>query len=186
MQIQALLDFLKQPRYEMDPNVSPSYRIRTLFILLIWSLAVSLCLALLIGIADSLGPWNLGEHAFDILLEEFSPLGVLLLGCLIAPTLEELIFRGPMWFFRNSRYFPWIFYGLTLAFALVHLSNYPNLSEIWPLTLLLISPQLNIGGFLGFIRIRFGLLWAIAFHAAYNLLLLGPMLLLYQLGISFS
>ena len=186
MQIRALLDFLKKPRYAEDPDTALSYRIRSLFILLIWALAVSLFLALLIGIADSFGPWSLDEHAFDILLEEFSPLGVLLLASLVAPALEELIFRGPMWFFRNSRYFPWIFYGLTLAFALVHLSNYPNLSEIWPLTLLLISPQLNIGVFLGFIRIRFGLLWAIFFHTAYNLLLLGPMILLYELGIPFS
>lgn len=186
MQIQALLDFLRKPRYVADPDGSFSYRIRTLFILLIWAIAVSLCFAVFIGIADSLGPWNLEEHAFDVLLEEFSPLGVLLLACLAAPALEELIFRGPMWFFRDSRYFPWIFYVLTLAFALVHLSNYPNFSEIWPLALLLISPQLNIGVFLGFIRIRFGLLWAIAFHAAYNLVLLGPMLLLYQLGITFS
>lgn len=186
MEIQALLDFLKKPRYVEDPDASLSYRIRTLFILLIWALAVSLCLALFIGIADSLGPWNLDEHAFDILLEEFSPFGVLLLACLAAPALEELIFRGPMWFFRNSGYFTWIFYGLTLAFALVHLSNYPNLYEIWPLALLLISPQLNIGLFLGFVRIRFGLLWAITFHAVYNFLLLGPMLLLYQLGITFS
>lgn len=186
MQIQALLDFLREPRYVVDPNGSLSYRLRTLFILLIWALAVSLCLAVLIGIAGSLGPWNLEEHAFDVLFEEFSTLTILILACIVAPAVEELLFRGPLWFFKDSRYFPWVFYGFTLAFALVHLSNYPNTSEIWLLAPLLISPQLNIGAFLGFIRVRFGLLWGIAFHAAYNTLLLGPMLLLHELGITLS
>ncbi|MGB5316653.1 MAG: CPBP family intramembrane glutamic endopeptidase [Robiginitalea sp.] len=186
MQIQALLDFLKKPRYSADPEAPLSYRLRTLGILLIWALAVSLLLAMLLGVIGALGPWNLEEHAFDTLFEEFSPLAILFLTCIVAPAVEEFIFRGPLWFFRDSRYFPGVFYGFTLAFALVHLSNYPNRSEIWVLAPLLISPQLNIGLFLGFIRVRFGLSWAIVFHATYNAILLGPALLLYELGIPLS
>lgn len=180
MEIQALLDFLKKPGYTIDPDPS----LRTLSILLIWALAVSLCLAMLLGIVGALGPWNLEEHAFDILFQELSPLTILFLACIAAPAVEELIFRGPLWFFRNSRYFPQVFYGFTLAFALVHLSNFPNLCEIWLLAPLLISPQLSIGVFLGFIRVRFGLLWSMVFHALYNAFLLGPMVLLYELGIT--
>jgi len=182
MEIRSLLDFLRKPRYEIDPDPSLS----TLGILLLWTLAISLFLAMLLGIISHVGPWNLEEHALDELFETYSTVTIFFLGCVLAPVFEEFIFRGPMWFFRNSTYFPWIFYGLTLAFALVHLSNYPNILEIWPLAPLLISPQLNIGIFLGFIRIRYGLLWSVLFHAVYNSVVLGPILLLHELGISFS
>lgn len=182
MQIRALLDFLKKPEYVADPDPS----VRTLGILLMWTLVISLFLAILIGVISDLGPWNLEEHALDELFEKYSTITIFFLGCVLAPVIEELIFRGPLWFFRDSRIFPWVFYGFTLAFALVHLSNYPNLSEIWPLAPLLISPQLNIGVFLGFVRIRFGLLWSILFHAVYNTVVLGPILLLHELGISLS
>lgn len=166
--------------------VDPDPSLRTLGILLKWTLVISLVLAMLIGIVGHLGPWNLEEHALDELFEKYSAIAIFFLGCVLAPITEELIFRGPLWFFRDAKVFPWVFYGFTLAFALVHLSNYPNLKEIWPLAPLLISPQLNIGVFLGFIRIRFGLLWSILFHAVYNTVVLGPILLLHELGITFS
>jgi hypothetical protein len=47
---------------------------------------------------------------------------------------------------------------------------------------LLVAPQLTVGVFLGFIRVRFGLNWAIALHAFYNLILVGPAILLKALN----
>ena len=186
MQIREFTDFIKNPHYLEAEVSAPGDRLRILSSLLVLALGVSLILALILGVLGDLGPWNMEEHAFDVLFEKYSAIWILFLACLIAPVVEELIFRGPMWFFRNSRYFPGIFYGLTLAFALVHLSNFPNLTEIWFLAPILISPQVSIGVFLGFIRVRFGLLWSMAFHAAYNFIFLAPVLLLYELGIPFS
>lgn len=186
MEIKELLEFLKKPEYKENSNPSISYRVRTTGILLIWALAISLSLAIALGILGAVGPWNLDDHAFEVLLESYSSLTILLLAALVAPILEELVFRGPLWFFRDSTYFPVIFYAGALAFSLVHLSNFPNLTEIWPVSPLLISPQFTLGLFLGFIRIRFGLIWCIGFHAAYNTILLAPMLVLNELGISIS
>ena len=81
MQVKTFLKFLKNPNYSEDPEQSLSYRIRMSSLLLVWAMAISICLALLIGIVDSLGPWNLEEHAFDALLEEFSTYSILLLAC---------------------------------------------------------------------------------------------------------
>jgi hypothetical protein len=186
MKNNTLPGFIKNPLYEEDPNPSLAYRMRSSLLLLFLALGISVCLGILIGLLGELGPWNLDEHVFDALLEQNSAAMVLVLAALLAPVLEELIFRGPMWFFRNSRSFPLVFYSFTLAFALVHLGNFPNLAEVWPISPLLVSPQLVLGVILGFIRVRFGLLWAIGFHMVYNAILIVPMLLLYQLGIPIS
>lgn len=186
MGIEALWEFLKHPLYREDPDRSLRHRLRQTAVLLAWALGIGILLAMILGVVGMTGPWDLDEHAFEALLEEFPPWQVFLLGALVAPLLEELLFRGPLWFFRNSRHFGTAFYIAAVAFALVHLSNFPNLSEIWYLSPLLISPQLSLGAFLGFIRVRFGLLWAMLFHAVYNGILLGPLLLWTSLGLPTS
>ena len=186
MGIESLLHFLRHPEYREDPNTSVGYRLSQTTVLLVWALALGLALALLLGLLESLGPWDLGDHAFDELLLDFPLWVVFFLGAVVAPVIEELVFRGPLWYFRESRYFKVAFYASAVAFALVHLSNFPNLGEVWLLAPVLISPQLFLGLFLGYVRVRFGLLWAMIFHAAYNAILLGPILLLMHLGISMS
>jgi hypothetical protein len=108
---------------------------------------------------------------------------VLLAGIILAPVLEELIFRGPLIFFRNSRFFPYIFYGITLLFGFYHITNFELSRQVLLLSPLLVAPQLCVGVFLGYIRVRFGLLWAMLLHALYNFALLGPVLLLKYLNI---
>jgi membrane protease YdiL (CAAX protease family) len=183
MIIEAFLAFVRDPLYRKDPNTSPSYIIHTTFRLLVWALGIGLLLAILLGLLETAGPWKFGDHAFNELLEQYPVSLILLLLVVVAPVLEELIFRGPLWFFRGSLFFKWYFYGTALVFGLVHLSNFPNLSEIWYLFPLLICPQLCLGLFLGYVRVRFGLAWAILFHAAYNGILAGPALLLVESGI---
>jgi len=184
MGIDSLWQFLKHPEYTEDPNKGLLYRLECLGRLMIWALGIGLLLALMMGIAERAGPWDLGEHAIETLLEEFPIWMVFMLGAIVAPMIEELIFRAPLWFFRESRHFPVTFYISVLAFGMVHLGNFPNLFEVVILAPLLISPQLCLGAFLGFIRVRFGLAWAVVFHAAYNSILLGPLLILMYLEIS--
>lgn len=61
-----------------------------------------------------------------------------------------------------------VFWGIVLLFGLVHLDNYDLNMIPWYLYLPTVSPQLIGGVFLGIVRIRFGFLWAILLHAAYN------------------
>jgi membrane protease YdiL (CAAX protease family) len=73
------------------------------------------------------------------------------------------------------RLFPVSFYGSALLFAMLHMANYEGgLSS--PIMLLAILPQFLVALILGYVRMRFGLLQAIVFHALYNLVLIGVFL----------
>ncbi len=77
--------------------------------------------------------------------------------------------RGEWTFF--ARFLPAFFWISTLAFALIHLGNYTegSLAILLPLVL----PQFALGTMLGYLRVHFGLVHAIALHAAHNALLFG-------------
>ena len=183
MGIEELLLFLRDPAYQPDADQTWKHRFRSLTGLLVLALGIGFILAFFLGALDALTPWDSGQHVFEELLERFSVFQILLLGTLIAPVIEELVFRGPLWFFRKSTYFKWGFWIFTLLFALVHLSNYQGMQGLWYLAPLLVSPQLSLGIILGFVRVKFGLPLAMAFHATYNAILLGPIFLLNHTGL---
>jgi membrane protease YdiL (CAAX protease family) len=73
----------------------------------------------------------------------------------------------PDWF---RRHFHWLVWGSTLVFALIHVGNHAAIDD--PRGLLIMTSQL-IGGFaLAYVRTRLGLAAAMAYHAAYNVLIL--------------
>ncbi len=74
----------------------------------------------------------------------------------------------PSWF---TRHFRWLVWGSSLAFGLIHLGNYAPLAH--PLGLSAIVPQTIGGVLLAYSRTRFGLVPAIAHHAAYNAIFLA-------------
>lgn len=145
------------------------------------------------------------------LLVDYNIYGVLLLGAVIIPIIEEVIFRLPLqwngnYFFRFfnvfsqknvvynfwKRFYPWFFYLFAIVFGLVHLKNYENNK---PFLFILFSPFIVssqlLGGFvLGYIRNRLGFWWSVLFHGLHNLLaLLIPYLVYHNtkvLGVSDS
>lgn len=175
--------FLKNPVYREDENTDLRYRLKTFKILLVLALAISIVLGMLISAGEHLIGLDLGEHAIEKAFEDYSLWVVFALGIIVAPVMEELIFRGPLYLFKDKSYFKVIFWILTLLFGYIHLSNYEINTSIILFSLFLVLPQIVLGSILGFIRVRFGLLWAIGLHAAYNLILLGPILLMTALDI---
>jgi hypothetical protein len=75
----------------------------------------------------------------------------------------------------------WIFWILTLAFALAHITNFDT-QNFNPLLILLVVPQFLLGIMLGFIRIQWGLRYAILIHIFHNTLQLIPLFILKQLA----
>lgn len=63
--------------------------------------------------------------------------------------------------------FPFIFWMTAFFFGALHLSNFES-NDLGVLALFLTLPQIFIGAVLGFLRMRFSLLVAIAFHGSYN------------------
>ena len=75
-----------------------------------------------------------------------------------------------------------IFYLSAILFGAIHIGNYD--SRVWAFMPLLVLPQLVLGLFLGFVRVRYGLSWAIFAHAFHNGCVMAPFLLLLGLGSS--
>lgn len=176
-------DFFKNPVYQQDNNSEFKYRFSVLARLLVYALAISFTLGIFIGGLEALFDLDLGTHAIDAFMNTYSPWFLFGAAVVLAPIIEESIFRGPLYFFKKKTYFKYAFYLLTLIFGFYHITNFELTIVTLVLSPILVAPQLGVGIFLGFIRVRFGLLWAMALHACYNLVLLGPVILLQLLAI---
>jgi uncharacterized protein len=71
--------------------------------------------------------------------------------------LEKLWIRG----------FPFLFHVFAITFGLVHLSNYSNINNYF-LAIPLVSSQIVSGNVLGFIRMKFGLIYSMGLHSVWN------------------
>lgn len=70
----------------------------------------------------------------------------------------------------STKYFGFLFYTLATTFGLLHITNF---IEFVPQKLLFFSPifafhQVIMGLFLGYIRVKKGLIWSIALHVCFN------------------
>ena len=85
-----------------------------------------------------------------------------------APASAVLLLKKPVPHLY-TRMFPVFFWLSSLAFAMVHLTNYTELSwSMLVIILPLVLPQLVLGTMLSYLRVHHGLIPAIALHAAHN------------------
>ncbi len=156
------------------------------------------------------------------LLKEYGVLGTFFIACILAPILEELIFRWHLIDLNSAVYFvclsigiliisqingtimqfgaivaalvsavliieflnkkgkfytakfwikiyPFLFYYTAIIFGLVHLSNYKELTVTDPSFVFYIASQTFGGLGLGYLRIKYGLIYSMFFHAFFNL-----------------
>ncbi len=178
--LKEVWNFVKNPVYEEDREVDSKYRFSIFVRVLGYAIAISFILGLFVEFLEEALKIEMGEHPVIDLFLDNSALFIFIVTVAIAPILEELVFRGPMIWFRKMKSFKYIFYFFTLAFGAVHLGNYD--STLW-FGLLLITPQISAGVFMGFLRVRFGLRWAMALHACYNLVFAGPIIVMKMLNI---
>ena len=125
----------------------------------------------------SIGVLHEISHITDTLFEDSSSFKILFLAAVIAPVMEELIFRAPLTLFKQARLFKIAFYAIGIIFAYVHLFNFELTTNVILFSPLLVAPQFFIGLIFGFIRVRLGLLWSIFLHSLYNGLLVSLFLL---------
>lgn len=150
----------------------------------VWLLLLAVSFSILSGILlegiSSLFQLDFGTHAAEKLIQEYSAWAIFFLAVVLAPLIEELLFRGPLVLLKNRKNFTYAFYASVLLFGFIHISNFDTINGHYWAIPFLILPQLCAGIFLGFIRVKHGLIWAILLHAAHNLVLVGP-LLVYKL-----
>jgi membrane protease YdiL (CAAX protease family) len=175
--LQKIWSFLTGPRYQNYDY--PSLLKRRVFLnLLAWNVVIAMTIGFLVGILQTVLRIDVGQHDIEQLLEEYSPLTILFLAFIVAPIVEETIFRAPLIWFKKSKYFSLALYMSIFLFGLIHLFNYADYGNALWFAPLLFLPQLITGVFLSFIRVRMGLSEAMLFHALFNLILLGPILIL--------
>ncbi|MBA6156545.1 CPBP family intramembrane metalloprotease [Tenacibaculum sp. S7007] len=163
-----LIAYLRNPVLEKDTNTNNSYRFQKFLHLLVISILTGALLTPLFVLIEHLGWVDLNDHAMEELMKNSSKWFIFFLAVILAPLLEELFFRAPITLFHNAKAFKIAFYVFAILFGLVHLTNFNITTNVLLLTPILVAPQTILGGYLGFIRVRFGLQWSMLLHACYN------------------
>ncbi|MFT4575965.1 MAG: membrane protease YdiL (CAAX protease family) [Polaribacter sp.] len=175
--VNELIAFIKNPVLEKDENTTFLYRLNKFFLLFLISLLTSFFFTLFISALEESGLISTQQHAVESLLKKLSTLQFFIFAVLIAPVLEESIFRAPLTLFKKGKNFKIAFYAFAIAFGFIHITNYEITTSILLFSPLLIAPQVFAGLYFGFIRVKFGLVWSIALHATYNAFLFSLFLL---------
>ncbi len=163
-----LISYLKNPVLEKDDNTSLKYRKRKFIHLLFICIITGSLLMPLFWVLEYAELVNFDNHAMEELLKSFNFPIIFLFAVIVAPALEEILFRAPITLFKQPQTFKSMFYVFAVLFGIVHITNYEISTNVLLFSPILIAPQTILGGYLGFIRVRFGLLWSILLHAFYN------------------
>lgn len=198
--------FIKKPVELKQVRIPVKVKIGTCLALFIIQIPPLLGLSALLSGLEILGLWEDDMHRLQKIFKEMKPGLIFFFAVIIAPFLEEIMFRLGLKFRSNflilwplqllillqvsnkinllktirnfwNKFYTWIFYLITIAFGLIHILNFKPSLNIYLLAPVLVAPQILIGINLGYLRIRFGLIWSILFHAFYNGILLSIALL---------
>ncbi|WP_394748691.1 CPBP family intramembrane glutamic endopeptidase [Spongiimicrobium salis] len=169
--------FIKNPVYKTYKDATPAYKARIFFSLLSLNLFFGIGIVVLNEGLITLLELDMGDHASESLMDSYSPLIIFFLIVIAAPLLEELFFRGPLIFFKHHPHFRFYFYASAILFGFVHFFNFEFSLPALLMAPLLVAPQLIMGFFLGYIRVKLGLRWSILLHASHNGILMIPLLL---------
>lgn len=163
-----IIDYIKKPTNEKDSNTNYKYRSRKFFLILLICLITSFALSPIILVFEYFEIVDMENHKVEEMLKNMSNLQNFIAISLVAPLFEELLFRAPITAFKKPLFFKIAFYTFTLLFGYVHLTNFDINTNTLLFSFFLVLPQIILGFYLGYIRVKFGLLWAILLHSSYN------------------
>lgn len=166
--INELIAYIKNPVLEKDENLNFSYRLKKFFSIFFISLLTSFFFTILISLLEESGLISTEKHSVENLFKKLSALHFFIFAVVVAPLIEESIFRAPLTLFKKKKNFKIAFYVFAISFGFIHITNYEITKSILLFSPLLIAPQIFAGFYFGFIRVKFGLMWSIALHATYN------------------
>ncbi|MGJ8745748.1 CPBP family intramembrane glutamic endopeptidase [Polaribacter sp.] len=167
-----LINYLKNPVLEKDSNTTLKYRFKIFFHLLIISIITGIIIAPFFAILEELQLVNMENHKIEAMFKDMGVLQIIALAAILVPIIEEAIFRAPITAFKKPLYFKVAFYSFALLFGFVHISNFDITTNVLLLSPLLVLPQILLGGYLGYIRVRFGIQWSMLLHGTYNCILI--------------
>ena len=206
MTFHALWRFIKKPVELSEDKASLQLKIGTCLALFLIQIPPLLVLMSLISGLEQLGLWEEDMHSLQKIFQEMEPVLIFFFAVIVAPLFEEVMFRLILKFRSNflilwsihigvalhlgqkrsllktarkvwDKFYGRVFYLMTMAFGLMHIMNFEPSLNIYLLAPILVAPQILIGINLGYLRVRFGLIWSILFHAFYNGVLMSIALL---------
>ncbi len=147
---------------------------------------------LLIFLIQEVSNLDLDNHAVSDLTNKFGLFLLILLGGIISPLIEEIIFRLPLNYKRNYlfkivgivigkktvknfwfKYYTVFFYLFIIAFGAVHIFNYKDETlGILLLSPILVLPQIIGGTVMAYLRMNLGFFWSFLQHAIFNSVLM--------------
>jgi len=163
-----LFNYLKNPILEKDTNQDLNYRFKIFFHILLISILTGIIITPIFALFEEMNWIDMENHKVEELFAGMNKFVIILIGAIIVPAFEELLFRGPITAFKTAKSFKIGFYILTLIFGFIHITNFDLTSTVLLLSPILVLPQLLVGGYFGYIRVRFGLQWSILLHGCYN------------------
>jgi membrane protease YdiL (CAAX protease family) len=200
-EVKNLIFFLRYPTEYSTHRDTLTDKFIRLFILLILELGVIFVLSPFLSIILGLFNFDEGEHAVSRMVAEESTLYIFISAVVLAPLIEEIMFRLFLRYRRNypmlillylikksgaygkgnihiliyrwwRKRFKYIFYASALLFGAIHMSNYDNGDTLFLLFPLFTFPQIVMGLFLGYIRLKQGFIWSVLLHALHNMTLM--------------
>ena len=195
--VKNFIDYLKNPIDEKEDESTFGNKVKTLINLFLFSLLAIYLYGILLAVLESIHWIDAGVNVNSSIVYRYTYLKLILLGVIIAPITEELIFRLPLRYKYNylfrwtailivsikhvdkdiceekiiacwNKYFRYFFYFIILIFGCVHFFNFSNYRNVWSWIIVLVFPQIIIGSILGYIRVRFSILWSMGYHAFHN------------------
>jgi len=140
------------------------------FYFLFISMGISLIVfGLPLEIAEKLG-------LFDELVEKDINVGIIvktITAIILAPFIEEIMFRFWLGYFRHWNYFKWLYYISALLFGGIHIFNYEFNNSHYFFIPFITMGQTFGGLMLGYIRIIYGFWYGVLLHALFNSLVIG-------------
>jgi membrane protease YdiL (CAAX protease family) len=194
----AFFRFLKHPNDHQEVDISIGRKLTILLQLFLLNIIIVIILLAINYILHALHILEPTHHKLDDLFFSTGYVGILIATVIVAPIFEEMIFRLPLTYRYNyifraivyllsvsgivaddklnkgvivfrRKYFIWFFYLMACTFGFIHITNYSGYKELLFWMPLLTSSQLICGIILGYIRIKYGLIWSIFYHAFNNL-----------------
>jgi len=197
-----LIFFLQNPQEEAGPELTITRKFKILFSLLLLEIPLMGAFSLIMMGLEELKLVDPEGHKMVELFKPLPGAVLIISTVIIIPFFEELIFRLYLRYKNNyllhfiislvsitgtrnekkaekvitsvwKKKYTYIFYFSAILFGIVHITNYKLSYTILLLSPILIAPQILVGLFIGFLRVRYGFVWGFLLHALHNALFVG-------------
>jgi uncharacterized protein len=160
------IGFLRHPNSQYYPSISKRQKLwNVCFYYLLISFVVStVILRYPVEIAERVGLFE-ELKVREMKMNELVKMASIII---LAPLIEEGVFRLWLGGYRNKNYFPWLYYSSAMIFGCIHIFNYQFSASHYLYVPFITMTQIFAGLMLGYIRIIYGFWYGVLLHASYN------------------